>query len=171
MVKEYEKLAKSFDGAHFHHHETKVKVKYSFGVHVTLSKFTISIPYKNHIIHIENEFGTSNLGTVKMRNEKSLMPEFEIKSQSHLKNLFLRRNKRLRVNCNDSRFKFILEQALVRSGADEVAKNNSFEPFTKVKKIEDLQFIITQYHLQLKDKIGAVIALIEFYKEIVDKPS
>jgi len=61
-----------------------------------------------------------------------------------------------------------LEEALFESGMEEIAKENLFEPSIKIERIEGAQFVNTEYHLQLKDKIGAVKALIYFYKEIVN---
>lgn len=167
MVEQYKLLTESFKGAQLQHHESKVKV-IGTGVFVTVSEFKISVPYKKHIIVIENEYGNPVSGKVKMKIEKGLILDFKITAQSHLRNLFSIKKKWFIVDCNNTQFQFQLKESLIHSGMETIAKENLFEPNIYLESIEGEQFMFTVYHLQLKDKIGAVKALIEFYRKIVD---
>lgn len=167
MIKQYEILTECYEGAQLEHQESKVKVM-GAEVTITISKFIISIPFKNHLIQLENEYGTSNSATVLMKIQKGFVPEFEIRSRSHLSNLFALKKRSFTVDSENAQIKSQLEKALVISGMEEVAKKNLFEPTIRAERINGAQFIKTDYHLQLKDKIGAAKALIDFYKKIVD---
>lgn len=167
MIKQYETLTKSYDDAQLDHDESKVNV-IGTGILITVSKFKLSVPYKRHLIVIHNEYGTNNSATVSMKIEKGFISEFEINSRNHLKNLFDRKKKYFEVDCSNNQFKISLEDALVISGMEAIVMKNLFEPTVQVERIDGVYFINTAYHLQLKDKIGAVKALIDFYKEIVD---
>ncbi|RYM34242.1 hypothetical protein ERX46_09820 [Brumimicrobium glaciale] len=168
MIDQYKVLTESFKGAQLQHQESKVKV-IGTGVFITVSKFTVTVPYKNHHIVVFNEYGTSNVATVKMKIKKGFIPEFEITARNHWKNLFSRRKNYFDIACSNSQFKNYLQEELIKSGMEQIAKENLFEPTIKVERIVGAQCINTEYHLQLNDKIGAVKALIDFYTEIVDQ--
>lgn len=167
MINEYVLLAESYKGAELHHDESKIKV-YGTGVFITVSKFVLTIPYKNHLIRIENEYGTSQLGKLEMRIEKGFIPEFEVKSQSHLKNIFLIKKRRFLINCSDLQYKRLIEEWIVNSGMEAIAKENLFEPHVRLEKVKGAQYMITEYHLQLEDKMGGLKAMIQFYKQCVN---
>lgn len=167
MLKQYEILTQLYEGAQLTDHEFEVKVM-GTGVTITISEFIISIPYKNHLIQLENEYGRSNSATLSMKIEKGSVSDFKITSRSHLSNLFALKKRLFVVNSNNTQIKSQLEKALVASGMEGIAKENLFEPTIKAERINGVQFIKTDYHLQLKDKIGAAKALIDFYKNIVD---
>lgn len=168
MIEQYKALIESYDNAQIEHQESKVKVM-GAGVSITVGKFKLSVPYKRHFIVIDNEYGTNNSATVKMKVEKGFTPEFKITARNHLKNLFARKKRFFEIESSNVQFKNYLEEALFESGMDEIAKENLFEPTIQVERIAGSQFINAEYHLQLKDKIGAVKALIDFYKLIVDR--
>jgi hypothetical protein len=167
VIKSYKILTDSYEDAKLHHDEFKVRI-IGTGVFTTVSKFRINVPYKGHFIAVDNQFGNPVLGKVSMKIEKGIISEFEIHSRNHLKNLFVRKKKYFEIECSNDQFKKYLEEALFESGMEEIAKENLFEPSIKIERIEGAQFVNTEYHLQLKDKIGAVKALIYFYKEIVN---
>ena len=167
MIKEYEILSQVYEGAELEHTESKVRVM-GTELFITIGKFVLTIPYKKHLIRIENEYGSSNPGRLEMKIEKGFVPEFEITSQSHLKNIFLIKKRRFVINCSDLPYKLLIEESLINSGMEAIARENLFEPYIRTEKKENSQYIITEYHLQLKDKIGGLKAMIQFYKNIVD---
>lgn len=168
MIEEYKNLIASYDGAQMEHQESKVKV-IGAGVSITVIKFKLSVPHKRHFIIIDNEYGTNNSATVKMKVDKGFIPEFKITARNHLKNLFARKKRYFEVESSNVQFKSYLEEVLLESGMDEIAKENLFEPTIQVERIDGSQYINTEYHLQIKDKIGAIKALIDFYKLIIDR--
>lgn len=104
-----------------------------------------------------------------MKRERGFIPEFKIESRNHLQNLFSIKKKSFEVKCENQQFKSIVEEALEKSGMNQIAKDNLFEPTIKVENENGEQSINSEYHLQLKDKIGGAKALIDFYKILVDR--
>lgn len=167
MINEYKLVADSYECAELQHKETKVKVS-GTDMYMTVSKFVLTIPYKNHIIRIENEYGASNPGKLEMKLKKGFLPNFEVRSQSHLKNIFLIKKKRFVIDCSNLQYKLLIEEWIANSGMETIAKENLFEPHIRLEKREGSQSIVTEYHLQLKDKIGGLKAMVQFYKNCVD---
>ncbi|PWH84711.1 hypothetical protein [Brumimicrobium oceani] len=168
MIKEYELLTAAYDGASIEHQEYKAKLL-GTGVSVTMSRLMVSIPYNNHKITLINEYGASNTGTVEMEVLNGMLPDFEISSRNHLRNLFCMRKRYFSVKSKTVQNKLFLDEALGFSGMKDIAKENLFEPTIKTEIIDNSLFIKTEYHLHLKDKIGAAKALIDFYKSIIDR--
>ena len=168
MIKHYETLTATYGGALLQFNEDKINCSLS-GVSHSISNVWITVPYKNHQIHIDNEYGISNSALVEMEIENGFIPAFTIDSRSHFQNLFSFKKKRFIVKCDNLQYKKILEGALITSGMDQISKDNLFEPTIKVENKNGVQFINTAHHLQFNDKIGGVKALIDFYKIIVDR--
>lgn len=167
MKKLYETLTATYEGARLQHEERKIKIGLT-RVFLTVNNFVISVPYKDHLIRIQNEFGTSNPATVTMRIDREFIQEFTIESRNHIQNLFSIKKKSFVVKCDNQQYKSIIEEALETAGMNQIAKDNLFEPTIKVENKKGNQFINAEYHLQLKDKIGGVKSLIDFYKTLVD---
>lgn len=168
MESQFQTLINSYENAKLHHEESKVKML-GTGVSITISIFRIEVPFKNHLIKIKNEFGTINSATVEMKIEQGIIPEFIIESRNHLQNLFSLKKKRFTVKCDDLQYKSMIEEAILSSGMDKIAKENLFEPIIKVENNSGVQSINTRYHLQFNDKINGIKALIDFYKILIER--
>ncbi|WP_107039087.1 hypothetical protein [Brumimicrobium mesophilum] len=167
MIKDYEKLAAAYEGAQLQFKDDKIRCSLSGVVH-SVSNVWITVPYKHHQIHIDNEYGISNTATVEMKVVNGFIPDFEIRNRSHFSILFSFNKSLFSIDCKNTQFKLKIEEALQISGIHQIAKENLFEPNIKLIKKEGIQFIHSEYHLQFGDKIGAAKALIEFYKMIID---
>ncbi len=132
--------------------------------------YKLELNYKEHKILIVNELGQQNIGSVELKIELGTkISNFEISSRSHFWKLFNKRSNILKVECNNVSLKSTLEKLIINTGLEKIAKENLFQPniFTKSNDYKDLA-IITEYHLNFPDKKGALISLIQFYKQIID---
>ena len=95
------------------------------------------------------------------------LPIFTITNINHLVNLFLRKKQILKVDCSNESFKHYLQNLLIETNLEKIAKDNLFEPKIS-SKIEGENLVIeTIYHLEFEEKIEALKALIEFYKKLI----
>ncbi|MFD2909614.1 hypothetical protein ACFSX9_12825 [Flavobacterium ardleyense] len=162
----FEKLADEIQNATFSYEDFNVLGK-GFS-RLTISTYLLEVSYKGNYIRIKNEFGNHNLGTVELIIKNRTLPEFEIKSGNHFFNLFLPKRKMINVYCKNYAFKKFLEKKLIDSKLEQIAQNNLFEPKITNNTFEFNSTIQTLYHLEFEDKIGALKALINFHKELID---
>ncbi|RFC55770.1 hypothetical protein [Brumimicrobium aurantiacum] len=87
MKEEYETLLSNYDGALLYQEESRFNV---FGMTYDgfMSKFVLKIPYKDHEIEVENEYGKANVGEVRMKLCDCKWVAFNIQTRNHLKRLF-----------------------------------------------------------------------------------
>lgn len=166
MIEQYKALAESLADAEFRFEDKKVKGH--LGSFLPITHYYINLNYKGYSIEAKNELGNFNMGTVSVDLKHHEIPDFKINATDHFTNLFLRRKNILKVKSNDSIFKEKLIEFSIESNLEKIAKENSFEPSIYPKHEIGKQLIITDYSLQLDDKIGALEAIINFYKRIID---
>ncbi|MDH1883781.1 MULTISPECIES: hypothetical protein [Empedobacter] len=158
-------FTQSYDDAIFYNNDAKVDG--TIGAKLHLSYYYIDIPYKNCLIYVEQELGNHNLGKIRVTLDKISLPIFTITNINHLVNLFLRKKQILKVDCSNESFKHYLQNLLIETNLEKIAKDNLFEPKIS-SKIEGENLVIeTIYHLEFEEKIEALKALIEFYKKLI----
>lgn len=169
MEKQYQKLAESFERSTFDFMDKKVVGNTN---HVNsiihISVYNLNIEYKNTNIEIRNELGNHNLGKINCILPSNKIPPFKITTNNHFYNLFFKKKTLFKVRCENENFKSNLEQFLVNSGMNEIAKESSFQPTIQLIYKDKQAFLQTDYHLEFDDKIGALHALIYFYQNLID---
>ncbi|WP_298321387.1 hypothetical protein [uncultured Aquimarina sp.] len=131
--------------------------------------FKIKFKYKDNEFTIINRTGTAYVGTISCELSKDLQPiEFELNTISHLKNLFLRKKSRFKINTHNRNLK------------DFLSKNSSLKLLSKIADKEDFSPIITcqndcsweittKYHLEFDNWTQVLEPIIELYKELIDE--
>lgn len=166
MKHEFESIANLFDGSVFEYQEANVKLPNSSNM--PIEKYKLKIPYMDNWIFIENEFGNHNMGHVELELKNANIPHFKVKSGNHFLNLIMRKKHLLKIDCADLTFKEHLATMLISSNLEEIAKRNTFEPEMRTEVSFNTIKIITDYHLEFNDKLGAIEALIELYKALIN---
>ena len=133
-----------------------------------ISVYSLEVIYNQNKIIIENELGNHNFGKVEMVLKDKNLPEFEITNVNHFVNLFLRKKNMFNVKSSNLTFKKYLEEKLIDSNLEQIAKDNLFEPKITNKKLKFDSHITTIYHLEFPDKIGAIKVIVKFYKYLID---
>ena len=139
------------------------------GSYISITTYFINIKHKNFLIRIVNELGNYNMGTVEVNLNQNYIPDFEITTRNHFINLFLRHKSMLKIKCDTSNYKQMLIEIASEARLEKITKENSFEPKIYTIKDKNSQYIKTEYSLQFEDKIGAIEALIDFYKLLIAK--
>lgn len=145
------------------------KVSGRLGSFIPISTYFINKEYRGYSIEIKMELGNHNLCEMNLRMNQNYIPDFEITSIDHFMNLFLRKKNILSIKTKDRNYKEFLLQATIQSNLENIAKQNSFEPKIFSIKEKNIQFVKAVYSLQLDDKVGALRAMLEFYKLIIDR--
>lgn len=167
MKEEYETLLSNYDGALLYQEESRFNV---FGMTYDgfMSKFVLKIPYKDHEIEVENEYGKANVGEVRMKLFDCKWVAFNIQTRNHLKRLFSFNKASFIVQSSQYDQKVFLEKLLCTSGMQKIEKDNLFEPYISLENDSNESVVITRYHLQFEDKIKALKAIIDFYIGLVN---
>ena len=139
-----------------------------YNPNLPMTIYSMETNYKGNSIRTKNEFGNHNLGNIDLILNDKKLPEFEVTSTNHFVNLFLRKKEMLTVESRNITFKKFVEKKLRESNLQQIAKENSFEPRITNKHIHFDSHINTLYHLQFSDKIGAIKAIINFYKHLIE---
>lgn len=140
------------------------------GSRISVSVYELKFYYNTHLIIIKNELGLSNMGKICTVLNRPNIPDFEITTRDHFSKLFSRNKATFKIKCKDSLFSDFIQRKINLSMLEKIAEDNLFEPkiHTCVSGLE--MEIITDYHLEFKDKMGALSALIHFYKSLIDYP-
>lgn len=138
------------------------------GSNVHVSVYELKINYKNHLIFVRNELGNSNLGKIHCELKEFSIPIFEITNRSHFWRLFNRKSNILKIACENQVFSSQLQQILLDTKLEKIGQDNLFEP--KIYNADDngIMNLFCDYHLEFEDKEGALRALINFYKSLID---
>ncbi len=166
MKKLFEELANEWENTTFSYEDFRVAGAGFSKQPITM--YSLEMIYKGNYIRIKNDLGNHNTGNVELRIKEKLLPDFEVSGTNHFANLFLRRKELLKVTCGDIKFKKYLEKKLIDSNLEQVAKDNLFEPKITCKAEMLCSDITTLYHLEFSDKIGAIKAIVHFYKDLID---
>ncbi len=166
MQNEYKAVADSYENAIFSFNDFKVGGV--GGSRMIISEYHIEIPHKSMIIKVSNELGNHNLGKVDLILNNCNFYNFEITSRNHFMSLFSRKKEMLNIECSNNIFKKTLQNIAITSGLEKVAKQNAFEPHITSNYTNGKWIISTKYHLEFEDKLGALKALIDFHKLIID---
>ncbi len=162
----FEALATELENTTFTYEDYNVPLGGFTKLPMTL--YNLETMYKGYSIQVQNEFGNHNLGNVNLVLQNKTLPEFDVVSGNHFTNLFLRKKDMLTVKCRNIAFKKFLEQKLQDSNLQRIAKDNLFEPKITNKSNQVDSHIHTLYHLEFSEKIGAIKAIINFYKDLID---
>lgn len=142
----------------------------SGGSKVFVSYYNLEIDYKAHHIHIKYEMGNHNIAKIAMELlPGEMLPEFTITNRSHYYRLFHRKANILKVETGNITFKKYIEDLLISTNLEMLARGNLFEPVIGISRQEKTTKILTtEFHLVFENKKDVLYALIAFYKSIVD---
>lgn len=166
MVKYFKLLSEEFVESEFYYKDNQVAG--SIGSYISITTYFLNIKYKGFLIEATNELGNFNLGKISISLNNNSIPEFKITAIDHFTNLFLRRKKLLKVKCKNKFFLNALNEFTIHSNLEKITKENSFEPNIFSLNERGNYHVKTVYSLQLEDKMGALRALICFYKLVID---
>ncbi len=167
MNEQFEKLAKEIPNCTFSYKDYKVLGR-SLGARYPASLYQLRIEYQNHIIIAENELGHTDLGRVVTVINNDRFPAFELETRNKFFKLFSRNKTTFVIKSENDSLKNFIEQRIRISGIDQIEEENVFEPQMRTELKEGKTVIITTYHMQFVDKIGAIHALIKFYQGLID---
>ena len=96
----FKKLAEKENGEFYFQNKN---IAIGGGVRSPNVRYKVTFKYKGNWFTIINRIGTANVGPIKCELSKTLQPiRFEVNTISHLKNLFLRKKSRFKLNTNTS---------------------------------------------------------------------
>lgn len=138
------------------------------GSRVPVSLYELLHEYKGHTIELVYELGNHNLARVEVNLGAVRLPFFLITNKSHFSRLFSSKGNILKVECKHPQFKKYLEEILISTGLEQIARDNLFEPRIETKTEKNEVKIIAGFYLGFEDKIGTILPLLDFYKQIID---
>lgn len=167
MQQEFEKIADQIDNCEFSYRDFKFPGRV-VGSIIPASTYLLKIYYKDHLIFVENEFGQTDVGKIVVDLMFSNIPVFEITTRSHFEKFFSRDKTTFKINCQNDALSDYLQRRISIYKLDEIAKTNPFEPHIFTSTTAKSMKVITNYHLKFKDKTEALLALVNFYKSLID---
>ena len=137
------------------------------GVAMPYVTFLLKFEYKGHHFQIENSTGTQYVGHMICKLNNSLkIPDFQIDSISHFKNLFVWRKHRIKATSKSRNVLHFLEKNPALKELRSIGKNEKFSPqiicSSKNRTIE------TKYHLEFDDWTSVLEPLIQLHKDLID---
>lgn len=137
---------------------------------VFVSYYHLDITYKDYRIIINLELGNHNIAKIEMELKPGVViPELSITNRSHYYRLFYRRANILKVESTNITFKKFIENLLLSTNLEMLARENLFEPKIVISQKEDRTKVVTaDFHLAFSNKKDVLYAFVAFYKGIVD---
>lgn len=166
MQQEFEKIAAQIGNCEFSYRDFKFSAHIS--ARIPASEYKLKIHYKEHLIFVENEFGQTDMGKFAVDLMFSNIPVFEITTRSHFVKFFSRDKTTFKINCQNDTLSDYLQRRISMCKLDEIAKTNPFEPHIFTSTTTKSMKVITSYHLKFKDRTEALLALVDFYKSLID---
>jgi len=131
--------------------------------------FLVKFKYKDNEISILNQTGTSFVGNINCKLNKTLQPiAFEISSISHITNLFRRRKSRFKIKTENENIKYFLEQSSSLNQLSKIAEKENFSPLITCE-LNDFWSIESNYHLEFDNWTQVVEPTIKLYKALIDE--
>jgi len=131
--------------------------------------FLVKFKYKDNEISILNQTGTSFVGNINYKLNKTLQPiAFEISSISHITNLFRRRKSRFKIKTENENIKYFLEQSSSLNQLSKIAEKENFSPLITCE-LNDFWSIESNYHLEFDNWTQVVEPTIKLYKALIDE--
>lgn len=131
--------------------------------------FKITFNYKDNEFTIINRTGTAYVGTISCELSKTIQPiAFEISSISHFKNLFLRKDSRLKIITDNSNLKYFLSKNNSIKVLSKIANKENFSPLITCE-LNNSWNIISKYHLEFDNWIAVIEPTIELFKNLIDE--
>jgi len=131
--------------------------------------FKTTFNYKDNEFTIINQTGTAYVGTISCELSKTIQPiAFEISTISHFKNLFLRKDSRLKLTTNNSNLKYFLSNNDSMKVLSRIADKENFSPLITCE-LNDSWNIISKYHLEFDNWIDVIEPTIKLYKSLIDE--
>ena len=140
------------------------------GSKVFVTYYRLKLDYKGNTITINYELGNHNMAKIEMEIKNTeAIPEFLVNNRSQYYRLLYRKANILKIECNDVVFKKFIEELFFSTNLELIARDNLFEPKIRCSLTDNgLKTLVTDFNVAFSDKKGALLALIDFYKSIVD---
>jgi hypothetical protein len=135
-----------------------------------VSHYYLEIEYKGHHILVRFELGNHNMAKIEMQLlPGDTIPDFSITSRSQYYRLFYRKANILKVESVNNAYKVYLEDLLVSTNLEMLARKNLFEPTITLRRESTSKVLLTEFYLGFGDKENVLYGLIVFYKNIIDR--
>ncbi|NRD20246.1 hypothetical protein HNV08_09315 [Winogradskyella eckloniae] len=133
------------------------------------SIYNLTLNHNNLNLHIVYNYGLSDTAEfkVEMSNHKNI-PEFEIKTISHLSKLLLFKNRNWFVKSSDVLFKSHISNLITSLNLDDLIKNSAFELNTIGKRSHNTYTIHTVFSLKFYKHTESAASIIKFHLEVMD---
>ncbi len=143
-------------------------VSLGLGVRSPNVTYVVKFEYKGCEFSVMNSTGRSYEGniTCKLPSSFQIIP-FEITNISHLKNLFLRKKNRLKIQSVNKNIAYFLEKSKDLKDLNVLALKDNYSPWI-VSDVE-LRTIVCKYHLEFNDWTDVVEPTIALYKSLIDE--
>jgi len=130
--------------------------------------YNLNIDYKNHKIQIKNEIGLRNVGSISCKLPvSSKQKEFSIRTRNHFFKLFRKDKKSFIIKCKNEHFKKSISDNLSLCNLEKYTFNTQFELTVYGKGDYNGYEIKTEYNLIFENRENVLIALIQFYKDLI----
>lgn len=140
------------------------------GSKVFVTYYLLKLDYKGNTITMNYELGNHNMAKIEMEIKNTeAIPQFLVTNRSQYYRLLYRKANILKVECNDVVFKKFIEELFCSTNLELIARDNLFEPKIRCSLADNgIKTLVTDFNIAFSDKKGALLALIDFYKSIVD---
>ena len=131
---------------------------------------SLIINYNNHSIKIKNEIGLRNVGSIScklpIRNNQT---EFSIRTRNHFFKLFKKDKKSFIIKCENESFKKSISDNISLHNLEKYTFNTQFELAVYGKADNSEYEIKTEYNLIFENRENVLLALIQFYKDLINR--
>jgi hypothetical protein len=140
------------------------------GSKVFVTYYRLELDYKGNIITINYELGNHNMAKIELEIKNTeVIPQFLVTNRSQYYRLLYRKANILKVECDDVFFKRFIKGLFYSTGLELIARDNLFEPRIRTSLTDNgIKILVTDFNVAFSDKKDALLALIDFYKCIVD---
>lgn len=167
MYKEYFKNLAVKENGKFYFKEEEISI--GMGVRSPNVLYKINFDYNNNPFTIQCQTGTAYVGTVSCDLNNALQPiEFEINNYSHLQNLFLRKQSRLKIISNNSNLKYFFSKNDSLKILSQIATKENFSPIITCE-FDRKWRLYTRYHLEFDNWVQPIEPMIALFKSLIDR--
>ena len=167
MIREsFKKIAERENGEFYFNDEN---IATGGGVRSPDVTYKVTFKYKSNEFSIVNRNGNVAIDTFNCVLTSALQPiAFEIENISHIKNLFLRKESRLKIKSENKKIEYFLNQNKAFKKLSSIAAKENFSPYISCK-LDTSWNIIATYHLAFNNPIQVIEPMIKLYKNLIDE--
>ncbi|MEP5254860.1 MAG: hypothetical protein ABJQ39_07375 [Winogradskyella arenosi] len=151
----------------FKHEATKVNGSAGSTIHI--SKYRLTLPYRQHFITIVYDYGNSDTATFRIHlKQHPNQVKFKIKTIDHLSRFLQFKKHRYAISCSNSILKNSIKACVIKHQLDDLFENTAFELHSTGQHKNDVYEIYSVFSLKYSSHAESAADLLNFHKALID---